>query len=290
MAYYTGLTILFQDEHLVAVDKPPGLLVHRTDLDRGEREFAVQRLRDQIGRRVYPAHRLDRGTSGVLLFGLRAEVAQLLETAFECRELRKSYLAVVRGHPPESGEIDHALVRRLDTREMPPPGQRESGGRNEGRVLLPLSGPGLASEERQRQEALTRYRRLATVELDRRVDRYPTARYALLEVEPVTGRRHQLRRHLKHISHPVIGDTTYGKARHNRVFVESFGCRRLLLACVELRFLHPVTGSPVVATAPLTGEFADLVWRLGWGEAVPVRWLGAGSPARPGPWRASSSS
>ena len=278
MTYYTGLTILFQDEHLVAVDKPAGLLVHRTDLDRGEREFAVQRVRDQIGQRVYPAHRLDRGTSGVLLFGLRPEVAQRLATAFERREVPKAYLAIVRGHPPESGEIDHALDRRLDAREAPRGGQRESAGRDGGCEPPPSPGGpsselGLASEEKQ--EALTRYRRLATAELDRRVDRYPTARYALLELEPVTGRRHQLRRHLKHISHPVIGDTTYGKARHNRLFEESFGCRRLLLACVELRLLHPVTGSPVVVTAPLTGDFADVVWRLGWGESLPVRWLAA---------------
>lgn len=282
MTYYTGLTILFQDKHLVAVDKPAGLLVHRTDLDRREHEFAVQRVRDQIGQRVYPAHRLDRGTSGVLLFGLRAEVAQLLAMAFEHREVRKAYLAVVRGHPPESGEIDHPLARCFDTREAPRGGQREAGGQNEGFEILsspgrPFSELGLASEEKkeEKQEALTRFRRLATTELDRRVDRYPTARYTLLELEPLTGRRHQLRRHLKHISHPVIGDTTYGKARHNRVFAELFGCRRLLLACVELRLAHPVTGSPLVVTAPLTGEFADVVWRLGWGEAVSLRWLGA---------------
>lgn len=279
-----ALTLLFRDPHLVAVDKPPGLLVHRTDLARTEQEFAVQQVRDQIGQRVYPAHRLDRGTSGVLLFGLLPEVAQRLGAAFEGREVRKTYLGVVRGHPPEAGEIDHALRHRPDEREGPR-GSRwspaaERTGAQPGHAPPPSPGAlrsGGRADTEEAQPALTRYRRLAVVELDTPVDRYPTARYALLELEPVTGRRHQLRRHLKHISHPLIGDATYGKARHNRFFQEFLGCRRLLLACAELRFSHPLTGCPVVITAPLTGEFAEVMRRFGWGEAVPERWL-AGPP------------
>src|SRR5512135_75837 len=151
------LPILFQDEHLVAIHKPAGLLVHRTVLDDHDRHFALQLLHRQIGRRVYPVHRLDRGTSGVLMFALNGEVARALAAMFEKRQVRKTYVAVVRGHPPLCGEIDHALVRRPD--DVLWIGQSVSG---------------------DPQEAVTRFRRLATAELPYEVDRYPTSRYALV--------------------------------------------------------------------------------------------------------------
>lgn len=234
------LPILYRDEHLIAIHKPAGLLVHRTDLDRHETCFAVQILRDQLGVRVWPAHRLDRGTSGVLLFALDGETAARLGRQFEAGAVAKTYLAVVRGHPPESGRIDHPLARRLDDRE---------------------TGPDQPGEP---QPALTHYRRLASVELPVAVDRYPTSRYALLRLEPETGRRHQLRRHLKHIAHPIIGDATYGKGRHNRMFAERFGCRRLLLACTRLALSHPVGGQALVLEAPLEADFQGLLAALGW--------------------------
>lgn len=286
------LPILFQDDDLIAVHKPAGLLVHRTDLDRGERTFALQVVRDQIGRRVYAAHRLDRGTSGVLLFGLRPEVGQALGAMFEGREVHKTYLAVVRGQPSAQGEIDHPLPRRPDEREMvahhavrpdgsEPVSPAVGGPDAPQRARAPAAGDqALRGSDRPpegataaAQEALTRYRRLATVELPHRVDRYPTSRYALLELEPVTGRRHQLRRHLKHVSHPIVGDATYGKARHNRLFEALFGCRRLLLACVEVRLPHPVSGEPLTITAPLAEDFAAVARRLGWSQSLPGRWL-----------------
>ena len=235
------LTILYRDEHIVVIDKPPGLLVHRSDVDRHETRFAIQLLRDQIGRRVWPAHRLDRGTSGVLLFGLDTEVASALGRQFEAGTVEKRYLAVVRGHPPESGCIDHALSRQRDAYEF--------------------AGEACRDEA---QPALTRFRRLAVAELPFAVDRYPSSRYALLEVAPVTGRRHQIRRHLKHIAHPVIGDATYGKGRHNRFFAGHFGCHRLLLACTTLAFRHPATGAALEITAPVSGEFAATLAQLGW--------------------------
>lgn len=240
------LTILFRDEHFIAIHKPAGLLVHRSELDRHETRFAVQMLRDQIGRHVHPVHRLDRGTSGVLLFALDRDSARLAGALFERQEVAKTYLAVVRGHPPESGRIDHALTRRRDDVEWV--------GED-------------ASEEAQ--GAVTDYRRLATCELPYAVDRYPTSRYALLELSPQTGRRHQIRRHLKHIAHPIIGDSSFGKGRHNRLFQEVFGCRRMLLACTRLRLAHPVTGAALDLVAPLEGEFAALVAALGWTEALP---------------------
>ncbi len=239
------LPILYRDEHLIAVHKPSGLLVHRTTLDRHETRFAMQILRDQIGQHVFPVHRLDRGTSGVLLFALDGDICRQAAERFASQQVEKAYLAVVRGHPEESGRIDHPLTRQFDNYEY---------------------RPANAAREGEAQEAVTVYRRLATVELPHAVDRYPTSRYALLEVHPLTGRRHQIRRHLKHIAHPIVGDATYGKGRHNRLFQELFGCRRLLLACIHLRLDHPVTGRNLTISAPPADDFSGVLDALGWGS------------------------
>ena len=237
------LTLLHRDEALIAIDKPAGLLVHRSDIDRHETRFAVQLLRDQIGRRVQPVHRLDKGTSGVLLFAFDAPTARRLGKQFERNEVHKTYLAVVRGWPPESGTITHPLSRLHD---------------DYGRMLRTVEA----------QPARTDYRRLASVELAEAVDRYPTARYALVALQPLTGRRHQLRRHMKHIAHPIVGDATHGKGRHNRFFQQQFGCQRLLLACVEMRLRHPLSGADLIIRAPLGDQFAELVGRFGWSDAA----------------------
>lgn len=233
------LTILYRDSHLIAIDKPAGLLTHRSDIDRHETRFAVQILRDQIGQRVQPVHRLDRGTSGVLLFALDAQANRALSAQFERNEVRKSYVAVVRGWPDESGSIDHPLSRRQDDHGAP-------------------------IEGREPQQARTDYHRLACVELPVAVERYPSARYALLALTPLTGRRHQLRRHMKHIAHPIIGDATYGKGVHNRFFQQRFGCDRMLLACTELGFRHPLSGESIRVRAPMTDQFAAVIDELGW--------------------------
>ncbi|WP_334158793.1 pseudouridine synthase [Oryzomicrobium sp.] len=251
------LTILHQDEHLVAIDKPPGLLTHRSFLDFHETRFAVQLLRDQLGRKVWPVHRLDKGTSGILLFAFSPEDCRALGEAFARQDAEKTYLAVVRGHPEESGEIDHPLSRQDDGDDGPP-----ELGRN--------AEHGQAASASQ--DAVTRYRRLAAIELPIAVDRYPTSRYALVALAPLTGRRHQLRRHMKHIAHPIIGDSRYGKGRHNRMIQEHFGAHRLLLHCVETRFIHPFSGHPLVLRAPLSGDFAALVARWGWNDALPEAW------------------
>jgi tRNA pseudouridine65 synthase len=164
---------------------------------------------------------------------------------FQGREVTKRYLAVVRGWPSAAGEIDYPLGAVRDDYDR-------------------------ADDQcASRQPAVTRFRTLATVELPIRVDRYPSSRYALLELEPLTGRRHQLRRHLHHVSHPVIGDTSYGKGRHNRLFEETFGCRRMLLACVNVAFAHPETEQVLQLHAPVDGSFARVLDELGWSEAIP---------------------
>lgn len=245
-AAHPPLAVVYRDAYLIAIDKPSGLLVHRTLLDRNETRFAVQLLRDQIGQRVHPVHRLDRGTSGVLLFALDREIGRRLGAQFEAQQVDKRYLAVTRGHPPETGRIEHALSRQYDDYEFRPPDHVD----------------GIA------QAAVTRYRRLATSELAHAVDRYPTSRYALLELHPETGRRHQIRRHLKHIAHPIIGDATYGKGAHNRLFTQLFGNRRMLLCCLEMRLTHPVSGLPLRLCAPPGADFTRVTDALGWTAAV----------------------
>lgn len=233
------LEILYHDAHLVAVHKPAGLLVHRSKIDRTATAFALQMVRDQTGQYVYPVHRLDKPTSGVLLFALSPEVARTLSTAFAERAVQKTYRAVVRGYTADTGTIDHALQERLD---------KTTDAR--------------ARPDKPPQPAVTDYRTLARVELDEAVDRYPTSRYSLVEAMPRTGRKHQLRRHFKHIAHPIIGDRKYGKNVHNDFFIRRFGCRRLLLHASALVFPHPVDARTVTLTAPLNGGFQQVVAAL----------------------------
>lgn len=218
----TSLRVLYEDRHYVLVDKPAGMLLHRSPIA-CDRVFVLQTLRDQIGRRVYPVHRLDRATAGVLAFALSADAARQLGRLFEQRAVEKRYLAVVRGWVESSGLIDHPVA---DAEDGSPP-----------------------------RPAQTRFRRLDRVELPHAVDRYPTARYSLVCVEPLTGRRQQIRKHFKHISHHLIGDTTHGNGRHNRFFRDQFGLNRLLLKAQQLAFTHPYSGRPITVTAPIDEDW-----------------------------------
>ncbi|MBQ0796042.1 tRNA pseudouridine(65) synthase TruC [Zhongshania sp.] len=241
------LDILYQDEHIVAINKPSGLLVHRSPIDRHETRFAIQILRDQIGQYVYPAHRLDKPTSGVLLFGLSAEVARDLGQIFTKQQIKKSYIAVVRGHCPDAGHIDHALTEVTDQRIA-------------------------KSKTAEAQAAITDFRLLGKHQIDVEIETYPQSRYSLLELQPHTGRRHQLRRHLKHISHPIIGDAKYGRGRHNRYFAAQLDCPRLLLHAAQQCFLHPVTGHPIKINATIDHHFSGLITRFGWRDSLPKEW------------------
>ena len=214
--------------------------MHRTKLDFGVRTSALQQLRDQLGTRVFPAHRLDRATSGALLFALDPVALERLSTAFEYGGVAKRYLAIVRGWPPDVLTIDYPLRRLSD----------------DGEAL------GLESA----QAAITSLRTLARTELPIPIDRYPAARYALVELRPTTGRRHQLRRHLKHANHPIVGDTTYGKGSHNRLFRERFGCNRLLLHAARLELSQPTSGQSLAIDAPLPRDFAGVIAALGFPE------------------------
>jgi len=229
------LKLLYRDDSLVVVDKPPGLLVHRTFLDRHAEDFLLQRLRRLLGQRVYTVHRLDRPTSGALVFALCPATARQLSASFEHRQVQKQYLAVVRGYTETTGHIDYPL------QDQP---------------------------EQAHREAITDYQRLAQVELPIAVGRYSTSRYSLLRVTPRTGRYHQIRRHFHHIFHPLIGDTTHGEGRHNRLFREHFGIHRLLLHALSLRFQHPVDGRWLEIKAPPDEQWQALHQALGWSTTI----------------------
>ena len=235
------LPILYLDSQLVVVNKPSGLLVHRTALDAHETENAMHIVRDQLGQWVYPFHRLDKATSGVLIFALDQETARLMTQSFTEKNISKQYLAIVRGFTKEEERIDHPL--------------KEQSHRKAHRDT---------NKDKPAQQAITEYRQLATIEIPGPVGRYDTARYSYVSVTPFTGRNHQIRRHMKHIFHPVINDTTYGDGKQNDFFRRVFGCRRLLLHCQRMTFLHPWADQELSIHAPLDATFVSLLKVLKW--------------------------
>ena len=233
-----ALPLLYLDEHMAVVDKPAGLLVHRSSLDAHEDDAALQRLRDQLGRPVWPVHRLDKGTSGVLVFALSAEVAGLLGRTLAERESRKRYIALVRGWPADAqGLVDHALARDP---ELPSRGQVLLEAQTEWRCLRRLASrtPGGGAHSLQTDA------------------RFPVTRLALLECQPVQGRRHQIRRHLKHMAHPIIGDANHGKGPLNRALAAYLGLQRLWLHAQTLEIRHPLTGTTLEFVARPGPEWA----------------------------------
>lgn len=224
--------ILYSDEHIVVVDKPAGIPVHRSRLVNDGDVYLIDQVRALVDGPLHLIHRLDRATSGVLLIGRNAEVAGTLGRQFMQRDVEKTYFAVCRGWPEEIGEIDYPL-----------PGVRENS---------------------DRKPALTRWKRLATIEVPIPINRYPQQRYALIEVSPETGRYRQIRRHFAHLRHPLIGDTSHGRTEHNRLFKQYYSVHRLLLHAWRLRFDHPVETRRMSIEAPLDAEFAGLLQRFNW--------------------------
>jgi tRNA pseudouridine65 synthase len=240
------LEIIYQDQWLVAVNKPAGWLVHRSWLDRHEKVFVMQTVRDQIGQHVFTAHRLDRPTSGVLLMGLSSEVGRLLSQQFEQHQMQKTYHALLRGWLEESATLDYPLLEERDK-----------------------IADKFASETRTAQPAVTDYQSLATVEMPVGIGRYPTSRYSLVALSPKTGRKHQLRRHMSHLRHPIIGDSAHGDLRQNRGAAEHFGINRLMLHASSLSLTHPVTGEPLLLRAGLDGVWQTMLEQFGWQSLIP---------------------
>lgn len=281
------LNILYQDEFMVAVDKPAGLFVHRSYMDRDEIYFALQLVRDQVGQYVYPVHRLDRPTSGVLLFALTKEVATKLSEAFANKSSQaefksdteltgkvqdntltaqrdqeyqvkgltldknidgsdlamvKTYYALARGHLVVPADlIDHPLKEKLD----------KLGDKN-------------VSRDKPAQSAQSYYQVKQQASLPIKVGKFDSVRYSLIQVRPITGRRHQIRRHLAHLRHPIIGDINYGDNKQNPFFIEHFGFKRLMLIAKSLEFNHPISNERIKISAPFDEQWQQVFDTCQW--------------------------
>jgi tRNA pseudouridine65 synthase len=223
---YDEIEILYEDEDLIAVNKPPGLLMHRSRLSE-DTVFLLQKLRMQLGYRIYTTHRLDRATSGVVVFGKNEHSAAAFNQLFADHKVEKKYLAILRGWIPDQGEIDHVLADP-------------------------------ESKQTLHKSALTRYTCLSRSEIAEPIGlRYPTARFSLALAEPSTGRRHQIRKHFAHLRHPVIGDKKHGDVKHNSYFRDHFGLTRMFLHAAELNFRHPSSGIQMNIKAPFDTAFAE---------------------------------
>ncbi|RZL60402.1 MAG: pseudouridylate synthase [Pedobacter sp.] len=215
------LEIIYQDENLIAINKPHGLLVHQSSIARDATEFALQMLRDQVGKHVSPVHRLDRKTSGILLFAFDKESEIAMHQQFMNTETEKKYFAILRGFTPDSMDIDYPLAKENGTM----------------------------------QDAFTSFKTLQKAEVDVPFGKHPTSRYSLIKATPKTGRMHQLRRHFSHILHPIIGDRTHGCNKQNKFFLEQWNMTTMLLHASELSFMHPISKEPIHLKADLHDEF-----------------------------------
>ncbi len=236
IALGTTVDIVFEDDCILAVNKPAGLLVHRSSIAADESDFLLDRLRMQVAGPLFLAHRLDRATSGVVLLAKTREIAGELGRQFMERRVLKRYLAVVRGWPADEGVIDYPLP---DVRERS-----------------------------RRKAAVTRWRTLATATVPIALGKYPEQRYALVEARPETGRYRQIRKHFHHVSHHVVGDTSHGRGDHNRLWRMHFGVHRMLLHAWRLELSHPLSGAILALRAPPDAVWDAALARFGWVSAI----------------------
>jgi len=219
------LEIVYQDDYLIAINKPHGLLVHRSKIADDAKEFALQMLRDQVGRHVNPTHRLDRKTGGVLLFAFDKETEIAMQKQFQEGLVDKNYLAIVRGYAPLEMEIDYPLAKDNGTL----------------------------------QDAQTSFVTLQQSEIPLEIGKHPTSRYSLVKANPKTGRMHQLRKHFAHIFHPIIGDRPHGCNKQNRYFKEHLQMNTMMLHALDLTFEHPVTKQKITINADVQDEFTRMM-------------------------------
>jgi len=219
---------------MVAINKPHGLLVHRTKIAADAKVFALQLLRQQLGRYVYPVHRLDRKTAGVLLFAFDKATTKALQATLQDKQTQKKYLAIVRGYFPEKIRVDYPLT----------------------------------NDRGKTQQAVTTFEKIRQVELPIAFGRYATARYSLIAAMPQTGRMHQIRKHLNHLRHPIIGDRPHGCNKQNKLFKNKWAMTTMLLHAWQLRFIHPIHQQSLTIEAPLFSEFERMLplLQLGLGE------------------------
>lgn len=230
------LKIVYRDEHYVAVFKPAGLMVHRGKMTRPDEPVLLQTLRDQLNQFVYPVHRLDRPTAGLILFGLNGAAAAKMVDLFTTRRVEKHYQALVRGFVDDQGVIDRPLQEKF--------GEEWDAGST-------LDNP--------TQEASTSYLTLARYQVPWPLGEFESTRYSLIEVKPHTGRWHQIRRHFNHIAHPVIGDHRHGDHRYNQMVFAKTGVYRMMLTSMRLDFRHPYTHENLSILVGRGSQFDQLI-------------------------------
>ncbi|RFC53917.1 pseudouridine synthase [Brumimicrobium aurantiacum] len=223
------LEIIYEDDYILAINKPAGLLVHRTKIARDVHEFAMQILRDQVGYQVTPIHRLDRKTSGVLLFAKKQEFVHEFQSTLQQDSTQKHYLAVTRGYFPAQISVDHPLT----------------------------------NDAGKKQEARTSFKLIQKVEIDLPFGKFDTSRYSLIEAFPQSGRMHQIRKHLNHLRHPIIGDRPHGCNKQNALFLNKFGLEKMLLHAVSLKLKHPYTKEELIINAKVPEHFKEISNHLG---------------------------
>lgn len=217
--------IIYRDDDLVVVNKPHGLLVHRSSIARDVEVYALQLVRDMIGQRVYPVHRLDRKTSGCLIFALSKEVNADLGAQLASKEVQKVYHAIVRGYTETEDTIDYPV-----------------------------------KDDRDRiQDAITHYKRLKTYEIPVPLGKHPTSRYSFIEVMPETGRFHQIRKHMNHLRHPILGDRPHGCSKQNRLWKNKYDMMTMMLHARSITFNHPTTKKEITLTADYSEEFVRVI-------------------------------
>lgn len=222
------LEVLFEDDYFVAINKPHGLAVHKSKLIRNTNEFAVTQIREQTGRKLDPVHRLDRKTSGVLLFSDNLEAIQNIQLDFVNHRIQKTYYAIVRGFAPEQITIDHPIK----------------------------------SDDGNEKEAITELERISTTELDIPYGNHSSSRYSFVKLMPKTGRMHQLRKHMQHLRHPIIGDRPHGCNKQNKLFKERWDMTTMLLHAKSLEFTHPLTKKSIEISADFHIEYKRMLNEL----------------------------
>lgn len=234
------IQILYEDLNYVAIHKKAGLLVHPSKLDSHEKITAVQLLRQQLQKQIFPVHRLDKPTSGVMIFALNANAAEQLAVQFRENRVQKKYVALVRGHLKQEQLLDYPLKEELDA----------IADKN-------------SSRQRPAQQAQTLLQPIEQIEIPFMVDRYPTTRYSLVYAIPKTGRKHQIRRHLRHLNHPIIGDVAHGCGEHNKYFESRFQKRRLYLSCLQMTFFHFELNRTIMIKSEICPDFKKAIQDLG---------------------------
>lgn len=234
------IEICYSDEHFIVVNKPAKMLVHKTKMDKGERITLMQLISQQLGRKVYPVHRLDKATSGVLICSFDAKTSEYFRCVFEEKRIQKEYIAVCRGWITDSLRVNHPVKKSTLTSFV---------------------------------EAETHFEPIATTLFDVPVGPYEQSRYSLVKAIPQTGRWHQIRQHCNHLRHPIAGDKRHGDYRHNNMFVEQFDCDNILLHAAKVSFVHPYSSDIVEVRASLPAHWDPVLKAFGWDKLPDIQYL-----------------